>query len=144
MSDPIAKSNLVRYKPWFYAAALYNLIWGSLTILFPHLVFDLIGMERPLHLSLWRVVGMFVLVYALAYWWAARRPVYFRHFILIGFLGKVLGTVGYVLAAATGQLPVSFGWMILLNDVIWLVPFAMYLRDAARYHGGTRALILGQ
>ena len=101
-------------------------------------------MERPLHPSLWRVVGMFVLVYALAYWWAARRPAYFRHFILIGFLGKVLGTVGYVLAAATGQLPVSFGWMILLNDVIWLVPFAMYLRDAARYHGGTRALILGQ
>ena len=26
---------LVRYRPWFYAAALYNLLWGASIILFP-------------------------------------------------------------------------------------------------------------
>ena len=144
MVDRASEPSFARYRPWFYAAALYNLIWGSITVLLPHLVFDIIGMERPFPLELWRVVGMFVLVYALAYWWAARRPAYFRHLILIGFLGKIFGTVGYILAVATGQLPVSFGWVICLNDVIWLVPFGMYLRDAARHYGGTMSLIRGE
>jgi hypothetical protein len=29
------KDDLARYRPWFYAAALYNLLWGSITLLFP-------------------------------------------------------------------------------------------------------------
>ncbi len=33
---------LIAYRPWFYAAALYNVLWGSLTILFPQLFFQLI------------------------------------------------------------------------------------------------------
>ena len=55
---------LVRYRKWFYAAALYNLVWGSINVLFPYLLFDLLGMVRPAYLALWQVVGMFVLVYA--------------------------------------------------------------------------------
>ena len=144
MSEITTNASLIRYRPWFYAAAAYNLVWGGIAILFPNLVFDVVGMDRPLHPALWRVVGMFVLVYALAYWWAARRPAHFRHLILIGFLGKVFGTVGYVFSAVSGQLPLSFGWVILLNDVIWLIPFAMYLRDAARHYGGAKALVLGK
>jgi len=144
MSDTDADSKLNRYRSWFYAAALYNSVWGVTVILFPNLLFDLIGMNRPIPQALWQVVGMLVLVYAPAYWWAARRPAYFRHLILIGFLGKVFGIVGYVVAVGTGRLPLSFGWVILLNDVIWIVPFATFLRDASRYHGGARALVLGE
>jgi hypothetical protein len=68
---PESSLNLLRFRPWFYAAALYNLLWGATNVLFPGLFFDLIGMDRPNYLPLWQVVGMFVLVYAPAYWWAA-------------------------------------------------------------------------
>ncbi|MCB0175680.1 MAG: hypothetical protein KDI02_24080 [Anaerolineae bacterium] len=42
---------LKKYSPWFYAAALYNFIWGSVTILFPTLFFELIDVPQPIHLS---------------------------------------------------------------------------------------------
>ena len=65
---------LQRYRGWFYAAAVYNFGWGTLVILFPRLLFDLLRIEPPNYLPLWQVVGMFVLVYAPAYFWAARFP----------------------------------------------------------------------
>ncbi len=104
-----AESALARYHPWFYAAAIYNFLWGALNGLFPDLFFRLIGAPLPTYLPLWQVVGMFVLVYAPAYWWVARFPVRHRHFIVIGLLGKILGPLGFIWSAASGQLPLAFG-----------------------------------
>src|SRR5215469_1478504 len=89
--DPLAG-----YRFWFYAAALYNLLWGSLTILFPQFFFHLIHMPVFDVLPLWQCIGMFVLVYAPAYWWAGRSPERHAHLIAIGLLGKLLGPVGFV------------------------------------------------
>ena len=137
--DPLA-----RYRPWFYAAALYNLLWGIVAILFPALFFGLIGMPEPSYPALWQVVGMFVLVYAPAYWWVGRFPTRHRHLILIGLAGKVFGPLGFAWAAATGQLPVAFGLTILTNDLIWWPAFALFLRDAARVSGGWTRLLSGE
>jgi hypothetical protein len=138
------KAAFARYRPWFLAAALYNLVWGATNILFPFLFFDLVGMAPPNYPALWQVVGMFVLVYAPAYWWAARRPVRHRHFILIGFMGKVLGPAGFLWALATGQLPWAFGWIILTNDLIWWPAFVLFLRDMAHHYGGWLPLLRGE
>lgn len=136
-------TTLDRYRPWFYAAAIYNFVWGCVSILFPELFFKLIGMPLPNYAALWQVIGMFVLVYAPAYWWAARKPGQHRHLILIGLLGKVLGPVGFVWSVGAGQLPLVFGWTILTNDLIWWPAFALYLRDAARLSGGWAAFLRG-
>ena len=119
---------LLRYRPWFYAAAAYNLIWGLINGLFPTLFFTLIGMPLPNYLPLWQVVGMFVLVYAPAYWWAGRYPARFPHLIAVGLLGKVLGPLGFVWAVFMGQLPLAFGLTNLTNDLIWWPAFFLYLR----------------
>ena len=134
---------LARYRPWFYAAALYNLLWGSLIILFPRLFFQLIGAPVPSLLPLWQCIGMFVLVYAPAYFWAGRHPERHAHLIAIGLLGKVLGPVGFVWAVANGQLPLAFGLVNLTNDVLWWPSFALYLRAAVRRAGGLRAFLEG-
>jgi hypothetical protein len=136
--------SLARYRPWFYAAALYNLVWGSVNLLFPQFLFGLIGMPPPSYLPLWQVVGMFVLVYAPGYWWAARHPDRHRHLILIGLLGKLFGPIGFTWSVAGGQLPLAFGWTILTNDLIWWPAFGLYLRDAARAYGGWGALLRGE
>jgi hypothetical protein len=138
------KAPLIRYRPWFYAAAIYNLAWGTATILFPGLLFRLIEMEAPNYLSLWQVVGMFVLVYAPAYWWAGRFPERHPHLVLIGLVGKVLGPLGFAWSFAAGRLPVAFGLTILANDLVWWPAFILYLRDAARQRGGWLALLSGE
>lgn len=144
MLEPSTDSALVKYRPWFYAAALYNLIWGTVNVLLPNLLFDVLNMARPNYAPLWQVVGMFVLVYAPAYWWVGRYPSRHQHLALIGLVGKVLGPIGFVFAVATGQLPLAFGWVILTNDLIWWPSFMACMRDATRMSGGWTALLLGE
>jgi len=143
MSSTSPDRALLRYRPWFYAAAFYNLLWGAVNVLFPTLFFDLINMPRPNHLALWQVVGMFVLVYAPAYWWAARSPYRHRHLIVIGLLGKILGPLGFLWSVSNGQLPLAFGLTLLTNDLLWWPAFFRYLNEAARRGGGWRALLMG-
>ncbi len=143
MNNDIREVELQKYSIWFYAAAIYNFIWGVITILFPAFLFDLIGAPPPKYLPLWQVVGMFVLVYAPAYWWVARRPGYHRHLIVIALMGKVFGPIGFVWAAFQGQFPLAFGWTIITNDLIWWPAFALYLRDVIRLYGGVKPLMLG-
>ena len=138
----IQHTDLNRYRPWFYTAALYNLLWGGFNILFPHLYFDWIGIPRPNYLPLWQVVGMFVLVYTPAYWWAAQNPQQHYHFIIIGLLGKLLGPIGFVWSLTTGQLPLAFGWTLLLNDLIWWPAFIYYLRDVYKVDTKLQTIIL--
>jgi len=137
--EPCSDEQLSQYRPWLYAAAVYNLAY----VLFPSLYFEAVGIEPPNYSGIWQVVGMFVLVYAPAYWWAARRPARHRHLVLIGLLGKLFGPIGFVWAVASDDLPAAFGWTLITNDLIWWPAFALFLRDAARLCGGWRALIMG-
>jgi hypothetical protein len=134
---------LARYRPWFYAAAAYNLVWGTSVIVWPSLLWDLLDLEAPSYLPVWQVVGMFVLVFAPAYWWAARNPARHADLIAIGFLGKVLGPAGFVWAVAFSDYPAAFGLTILTNDLIWYPAFVSYLRRVAEERGW-RSLLLGE
>ena len=51
----------------------------------------------------------------------------------MGLLGKVFGPIGFVAALLRGTFPLLFGLMILTNDLLWWVPFAMILHDAAKH-----------
>ena len=138
-----ADAAFARYRPWFYAAAAYNLVWGLLVLLFPRRSMRLLGLPEATPTPLWQVVGMFVLVYAPGYWWVARRPARHRQFVLIGLLGKVLGPLGFLWSLRGGTLPRAFGWTILTNDLLWWPAFGGYLRLAARRAGGWAALLRG-
>ncbi len=125
-----------RWMTWvLYAAAVYNLVWGAWVVLFPNHFFDLVGMQRPLHPSLWQCVGMIVGVYGIGYWCAARNPLVHWPIVLVGLLGKIAGPVGYVDGALIRKnLDPAFGATIPTNDLIWWVPFALMLVAAWRYH----------
>jgi len=140
--EPCSDEKLSKYRPWLYAA-IYNMAWGSTNVLLPSLYFHAVGIEAPSYDGIWQVVGMFVLVYAPAYWWAGRRPARHRHLVVIGLLGKLFGPIGYVWSIASDDLPAAFGWTIITNDLIWWPAFALFLREAARLCGGWRALLMG-
>jgi small multidrug resistance pump len=135
---------LVRYRPWFYAAALYNLLWGAAIILFPRRSIRLLGLPETMPVPLWQVIGMLVMVYAPGYFWAARHPERHRQLVLIGMVGKACGPIGFAWSATRGDLPRSFGLTILTNDLLWWPAFIGYLRLAAKQPGGWPALLRGE
>jgi hypothetical protein len=123
------------YRPWFYAAATYNAVWGAAVSIWPQAIFRWLGM-RPINFPpIFQCVGMMVGVYAVGYWLIARDPLRFGPFVYVGLLGKVLGPIGFAWAALHSDLPWSFGWVNVFNDLIWLpafVSFAIRLRQAER------------
>lgn len=120
------------YRKWFYAAAIYNLVWGGLVSIFPGQYFDLIGMERPTFLPIWSGVGMMVMVYGLGYYYIARDPERYGNFVWIGLLGKTLGPIGGGLAILQGQLPLAFAWTFVMNDLVWWPAFWSFALRFAR------------
>ena len=121
-------------KPVLLAAALYNLAFGAFAVLWPRGWFELSGMPVPEQLYLWQCVGMIVGVYGIGYACAAWRPLRHWPIVLVGLLGKVFGPIGFLQAASEGAVPWRAGWMIVSNDLIWWLPFALLLRCAWLHH----------
>ncbi len=132
-------------KPWMRwilrLAGAYNLLWGAFVVLFPLRPFEWVGMSPPLYPELWQCIGMIVGLYGAGYFIAASDP--FRHWpiVLVGFLGKVLGPIGFALAASRERFPWDAGWTIVTNDLIWLAPFAAILIGALNHHAGSSRVV---
>ncbi len=124
------------YRPWMkwilLAASAYNLAFGLFAIVFPHAMFDMIGMEIPRYPELWQCIGMIVGVYGVGYAIAAFDPLRHWPIVLVGFLGKLFGPIGMAWAVSKGTLPIAFGIANVTNDLIWLVPFALILIQARK------------
>jgi small multidrug resistance pump len=116
-------------------AGIYNIIWGGLVILFPLKFFELFGMEAPNYPELWQCIGMIVGVYGVGYWIAAQDPLTHFPIVLVGFLGKVLGPIGFIQALVTNRFPLAFGINIIFNDLIWWIPFFIILQRKFKRDG---------
>ncbi len=116
---------------WLWAAGIYNLLWGATTIAFPHFLFDISGIDRLNYPEIWQCVGMIVGVYGIGYLIAAGDSRTHWPIVLVGLLGKVFGPIGFLVALLRGTFPPLFGLTILTNDLLWWIPFALILRDAA-------------
>ena len=119
---------------WLQAAGIYNVVWGTLIIAWPHLLFALAGAERINYPEIWQCVGMIVGVYGLGYLIAASDPCTHWPIVFVGLLGKVFGPIGFLGALLRGTFPPLFGLTILTNDLLWWIPFAMILWHAAKHH----------
>ena len=121
------------YRLWFYAAAIYNAVWGITVVMFPGRLLQLAGMRAPDALPLVQVVGMMVGVYAYGYYLLAREPKRYCGLVWIGLAGKTFGPLGFLYSAMAGTLPWSFGWVCLFNDVIWWPIFWQFALRHARH-----------
>lgn len=126
-------------KTVLLAAAVYNVVWGGVVVLFPFALFRVLGMELPNYPEIWQCVGMIVGVYGVGYAVAALDPVRHWPIVLVGLLGKVFGPIGFVSAVAEGALPLRFGLTLLTNDAIWWLPFSLILLRSYRANRQSRA-----
>lgn len=112
-------------------AAIYNLAWGAIAIVFPMAVFQLAGMDPlPNYPEFWQCIGMIVGVYGIGYWIAARDPVRHWPIVLVGLLGKIMGPLGFLQSVINERLPLSLGLTIMTNDLLWWIPFGLILWNA--------------
>lgn len=120
-------------------AGIYNVVWGAFVVLFPAALWNWLGMEQPNYPFLWQCIGMIVGVYGVGYWAAASNPIRHWPIVLVGFLGKVFGPMGFVWAyfiEKTIREP-KFGLTLITNDVIWWIPFGLILWRAWKGRDGT-------
>jgi hypothetical protein len=71
---------------------------------------------------------MIVGVYGVGYWLAADNPMVHWPIVLVGFMGKVFGPIGFSMALINEEFPLKFGLNIIFNDLIWWIPFFLILR----------------
>ena len=121
------------YRVVFCLAAAYNICFGVWTALWPDAFFELSGLEPARYPVIWQCLGMVVGVYGLLYAWAARNLARGRPVIAVGLLGKVLGPAGWLVSIATGALPISTLPLIIFNDLIWWLPFGLYLLEDTEF-----------
>ena len=83
------------YRRWFYAAAIYNAVWGSAVVLFPGALLRIADMNATGAVPLVQVMGMMVGVYAYGYYLLAREPKRYCGLIWIALAGKTLGPLRF-------------------------------------------------
>ena len=115
-------------------AAAYNLIWGAFIIIWPSAIFNWAELPQPTYIGLWQCIGMIVGVYGIGYLIASYDYKTHWPILLVGFLGKIFGPIGFVWALSQGQFNLIFGTVIIFNDLIWWIPFAWLLVDALKAH----------
>jgi hypothetical protein len=114
----------------FCAAGLYNLAWGAYSALDPQWLFRFAGMPLSNTPEIFACLGMVVGLYGVLYLEVARVPERGWLLAAVGLAGKLLGPIGLAALLYSGRWPASTVVLCLTNDLVWWLPFALYLRDA--------------
>ncbi len=115
------------FRGVFLLAAVYNIVWGTVTVAFPNLLLVQTGLEPLNHPFVMSAVGMLVAVYGYGFWVVSKDLKSYPQLIVIATIGKTLGTLGTLLYVARGMLNPALVQMIFFNDFVWLPFFYWYL-----------------
>jgi hypothetical protein len=118
------------HRAVFLAAGFYNIGWGLYAAFDPQWLFRFSDMPLLNHPAIFASMGMIVGVYGILYWEVARRPEHGFLLAAAGMLGKVLGPIGLAILIVQGTWPPATAVLCLTNDLIWWIPFAIYLKDS--------------
>lgn len=114
----------------FVAAGVYNICWGLYSVIDPQWLFRFAGIPLQNYPQIFACLGMVVGLYGLLYLEVARAPERGWPLAAVGFAGKLLGPVGLLYLIWNGTWPVATVVLCLTNDIIWWVPFGLYLHDS--------------
>jgi hypothetical protein len=121
------------HRAVFLAAGLYNILWGTYSALDPQWLFRFAHLPPLNHPAIFACLAMVVGLYGILYLEVARRPEQGWLIAAVGLAGKVLGPVGLAVLILRGEWPPSTVVLCLTNDLIWWIPFVLYLKDSWRF-----------
>jgi hypothetical protein len=114
----------------FFVAGIYNLGWGAFSVLDPQWLFRFAGMPTQNYPEIFACLGMVVGLYGVLYLEIARVPERGWLLAAVGLLGKTLGPIGWLTLVLRGRWAVATAVLCVTNDLIWWIPFGIYLYDA--------------
>jgi hypothetical protein len=117
------------YRLIFAFAAIYNITYGLWACLWPRAFFDIAKMAPPNYPGLWQCLGMVVGLYGVLYASAAWRPDEAKLIIAVGLAGKILGPIGLSMTIHSGEWPWRTFTLVAFNDLIWWLPFTLFLLE---------------
>jgi hypothetical protein len=118
------------HRAVFLAAGMYNLGWGVFSAIDPQWLFRFADMPLQNYPEIFACLGMVIGLYGILYLEVARVPESGWLLAAVGLLGKVLGPIGWLTMVLSGRWPAQTLVLCLTNDVLWWVPFGLYLYDA--------------
>lgn len=124
----LARRNL--HRSTFALAGVYNGLWGLYAVVDPQWLFMYAGMAPMNHPEVFRTLGMVLALYGVLYLDVAREPADGWLVAAVGLAGKVLGPLGFAWLVSTGRWPLSSAVLVFTNDLVWWLPFGLYLHDA--------------
>ena len=114
----------------FAAAGLYNIAWGLYSAADPQWLFRFADMPPMAHPQIFACLGMVIGLYGVLYLEVARVPERGWLIAAVGLAGKLFGPFGLAVLILDGTWPVATIVLCLTNDLVWWIPFGLYLRDA--------------
>ncbi len=99
-------------------------------------------MPRQNYPEVFACLGMVIGLYGILYLEVARIPERGWLLAAVGLVGKLLGPIGWLQLVWKGQWPIATGVLCVTNDLIWWIPFGLYMYDAwpGRCHKDARAV----
>jgi hypothetical protein len=128
-SEPLLRRRRL-YRWTFAAAGAYNIGWGLYAVADPQWFFRITGLPLSNSPQIFACLGMVLGLYGLLYLEVARAPEHGFLPAAVGLAGKILGPLGLAWLIIAGTWPVSTIVLIVTNDLIWWIPFTLYVRDA--------------
>jgi len=130
-------SESVRIPQWrrivLLIAGIYNVLFGLWAILFPTTFFSWMGMPLPQYPELWQCIGMIIAVIGIGYLLVSTNPLRHWPLVLVGLLGKILGAMVLLKFCLVNDAFASIaGSLLLLNNLIWWIPFGLILYKVYR------------
>ncbi len=135
---------LVVPRPWMQylllAAGIYNILWGLIAFVRPNYFLTQLHIDFANSAMISKAVGFLEIVFGLAYLMASQKP--FKHWLIIfvGFIVKLCIAIAYGYYMSRGLAPEQMKFMVIANDVIWLLPFGVILYRAFEHYQSTREL----
>jgi hypothetical protein len=104
----------------------------------PQWLFRFAGMPPSNYPAIFACLGMVVGLYGILYLDVARDPERGWLIAAVGLLGKVLGPIGMLWQIQTAGWPASAFVLCVTNDLIWWIPFGLYVHDVFAMTGEKR------
>jgi hypothetical protein len=128
----------LRRRNWhrtvFLLAGVYNLSWGLLSVAYPDWFFRLFDMERNNYPEIFACLGMVLGLYGILYVRVAYSLEKDWPIAAVGLAGKTLGPLAWFYLVWVGRWPPATLLVCLSNDLMWWLPFWLYLYDVWHLH----------
>ncbi len=137
---PLDPRRARHYRLFFALAAAAGAGFAIWALLFPSTVLDVFQVGRPSYSTPLRALGIVDGLLALGYAYAALRVPKALPLIAIGLAVKVIAPLAWVLLVTTGSLTGRTLTLVIFDDVVWWIPFALFLLEGTRAGERLRAV----